>query len=276
MTHDRIWLIRLLAQWHILCYTCGDEISEAKKGIVVSTPDITSVSSSYDALAQDFERHATGSVYNAYYDRPAVLSLLPPVQGKRVLDIGCGPGLYAAWLIEHGAQVVGFDISGEMVERARLRVGEQGTFYQHDFSQPLTFAANSSFDIAVAPLMIHHVTERVTALREVARVLTADGCLIVSTTHPFADWKEHGGSYFTTELVQDTWHGPSNKPFQMTFWRLSLTTLCDEFSQAGFFIDRLLEPQPEPVAAEIDPVTYHKLMEQPAFIAFRLRKREGA
>ena len=48
----------------------------------------------YDALK---------SVYNAYYDRPTVLSLLPRVQGKRSLDIGCGPGLYTAWLIEHGA-----------------------------------------------------------------------------------------------------------------------------------------------------------------------------
>ncbi|GHO47278.1 hypothetical protein KSX_54410 [Ktedonospora formicarum] len=79
-----------------------------------------------------------------------MLSLLPPVQGKRVLDIGCGPGLYAAWLIERGAQVVGFDISGEMIERARLRVGDRGTFYQHDISQPLPFAADASFDIAVA------------------------------------------------------------------------------------------------------------------------------
>ncbi len=240
----------------------------------MSDPDITSVSSIYDALAQDFESHATESVYNAYYDRPAVLSLLPPVQGKRVLDIGCGPGLYAMWLIEHGAQVVGCDISVEMVKRSQQRVGDRGIFYQHDISQPLSFATSASFDVAIAPLMIHYVTARVAALREVARTLTADGCLIVSTSHPFADWKSHGGSYFATELVQDTWSS-SSESFQMPFWRMSLTTLCDEFAQAGFFIDQLLEPQPVPVAAEIDPKTYGELMEQPGFIAFRLRKREG-
>lgn len=240
----------------------------------MSDPDITSVSSIYDAIASEFERHATSSIYNAYYDRPAVLSLLPPVQGQRVLDIGCGPGLYATWLIEHGAQVVGFDISGEMVELARERLGDRGTFYQHDLSQPLTFASDASFDIAIAPLMIHYITERVAALREVARVLTADGCLIVSTQHPFADWKQFGGSYFATELVQYKykWRGASGA-FQMPFWRVSLTTLCDEFCQAGFFIDHLLEPQPVPEAAEIDPKTYHELMEEPGFIVFRLRKR---
>ena len=243
-----------------------------ERGRDMSTPDIRSVSS-YDAIAEDYERHATRSVYNAYYDRPAVFSLFPPVQGKRVLDIGCGPGLYAAGLIERGAQVVGFDISGEMVERARRRVGDRGTFYQHDISQPLFFAADASFDLAVAPLMINHVTDRVAALREVARVLTAEGCLILSTTHPFDDWKEHGGSYFVTELVQDTWHNVASEPFQMTFWRVSLTTLCDEFAQAGFFIDRLLEPQPLAEAAEVDPRIYRALMEQPGFIVFRLQKR---
>jgi ubiquinone/menaquinone biosynthesis C-methylase UbiE len=240
----------------------------------MSNPDITSVSSTYDALAQDYERHVTENVHNAYCDRPAVLSLLPPVQGKRALDMGCGPGWYAAWLVEHGAQVVGLDISAQMVEQARQRLGDQATFHQHDLSQPLTFAADASFDIAVAPLMLHYVTARVAALREVARVLATDGCLVVSTMHPFDVWKRHGGSYFATELVQDTWNR-SSQTVQMPYWRVSLTTLCDEFSQAGFLIDRLLEPQPEPAAAEVDPKTYRELMEQPAFIAFRLRKREG-
>ena len=180
--------------------------------------------------------------------------------------------MYAEWLIEHGAQVVGSDISEEMVERARLRVGNRAIFYQHDISQPLTFAADASFDIALAPLLIHYVTKRVVALREVAHVLTPGGCLVLSTQHPFADGQRHGGSYFATELVQQTWRSLSQS-FQMPFWRVSLTTLCDEFAQAGFYIDQLLEPQPEPIVAEIDLETYRELMEQPGFIAFRLLKR---
>lgn len=239
----------------------------------MSTPDLKSVVSAYDAMAAYFEIHSAQNVYNAHYDRPAVLSMLSPVEGKRVLDIGCGPGLYAEWLIEHGAQVVGLDISGEMVERARQRLGDRATFYQHDISQPLVFAADASFDIAIAPLMIHYVTDRVAALREVARVLTPEGYLILSTSHPFADWKLHGGSYFATELVQDIWYNAASEPVPMTSWRTSLTTLCDEFAQAGYFIDRLLEPQPEAVAAEINPEVYQELMQQPGFIVFRLQKR---
>ena len=91
--------------------------------------------------------------------------------------------------------------------------------------------------------------------------------LVVSTHHPFADWQRHGGSYFATELVQDTWRRES-RSFQMPFWRVSLTTLCDEFSQAGFFVDRLLEPQPVPEGEKIDPEGYHELMEQPGLSPF--------
>ncbi|MGH9127516.1 MAG: hypothetical protein ACRDY2_00765 [Acidimicrobiales bacterium] len=47
----------------------------------------------YGLFAADYEAHAAVSAYNALYDRPAVLRLLGPVDGRRVLDAGCGPGL---------------------------------------------------------------------------------------------------------------------------------------------------------------------------------------
>jgi predicted nicotinamide N-methyase len=51
--------------------------------------------SAYDELGEHFVRHAESSAYNAYYDRPAVLSALGEVRGRRVLDAACGPGVYA-------------------------------------------------------------------------------------------------------------------------------------------------------------------------------------
>ena len=51
--------------------------------------------SDYDDLAEAFDRYARNNAFNACYDRPAVLSLVGDVRGLRVLDGGCGPGLYA-------------------------------------------------------------------------------------------------------------------------------------------------------------------------------------
>lgn len=49
--------------------------------------------SAYNQIAEHFARRAEDSPYNAHYDRPALLGLLPPVAGLRVLDAGCGPGI---------------------------------------------------------------------------------------------------------------------------------------------------------------------------------------
>jgi SAM-dependent methyltransferase len=55
-------------------------------------------------------------------------------------------------------------------------------------------------------------------------------------------------------------------------WLAPLETTCAEFAEAGFLIERLLEPRPLPGGAAVDPARYHRLISEPTgFIAFRLR-----
>ena len=56
----------------------------------------------YEALAENYRRHAADGLWNAHLDRPACLELLGDVSGKRVLDAACGPGFYAAELVSRG------------------------------------------------------------------------------------------------------------------------------------------------------------------------------
>jgi len=65
----------------------------------------------YSRLADAFAARIDTHPSNACYDRPAVISLLPPVEGRRVLDAGCGPGVYAEWLAGRGAEVVGVGVA---------------------------------------------------------------------------------------------------------------------------------------------------------------------
>jgi 2-polyprenyl-3-methyl-5-hydroxy-6-metoxy-1,4-benzoquinol methylase len=48
--------------------------------------------------------------------------LLGEIQGNRVLDAGCGPGIYAGLLVVKGAEVVAFDASERMVRLAKERL----------------------------------------------------------------------------------------------------------------------------------------------------------
>jgi ubiquinone/menaquinone biosynthesis C-methylase UbiE len=53
----------------------------------------------YETLAAAYAAVIDTKPHNAYYERPATLSLMPEVKGKRVLDAGCGTGVYSEWLI---------------------------------------------------------------------------------------------------------------------------------------------------------------------------------
>src|SRR6185437_2041073 len=52
--------------------------------------------------------------YNALYERPAMLALLPPVADCHILDAGCGGGWYAAQLLGRGANVTAIDASATL------------------------------------------------------------------------------------------------------------------------------------------------------------------
>jgi 2-polyprenyl-3-methyl-5-hydroxy-6-metoxy-1,4-benzoquinol methylase len=75
----------------------------------------------YDSYAAEYAEHASVAPYNALYDRPATLRLVGDVQGKRVLDAACGPGLYTEELLARQAEVIGCDASPTMIELEAAR-----------------------------------------------------------------------------------------------------------------------------------------------------------
>lgn len=220
----------------------------------------------YDPFADEYEQHASEAPYNALYDRPATLALAGDVRGRRVLDAGCGPGLYLQALLRSGAHAQGCDASERMIELTRRRVGPAVDLHVHSLDRRLGWLDDDSIDLVVCALAYHYVNDRRVFLDEVLRVLAPGGRLVISTHHPTADWVRLGGSYFQERTVTERW----STGWEVTTWRLPLTTLCAEFADAGFVIERLVEPLPDPAMAVSHPATHERLSTEPAFILFAL------
>jgi ubiquinone/menaquinone biosynthesis C-methylase UbiE len=117
------------------------------------------VLAAYDALAESYAALVDTKPHNAYYERPATLSLLPDVKGRRVLDAGCGPGVYAEWLVRRGTEVVAVDVNENMVRLAQERLGTSVQVVRADLAQPLDFLADRSFDLVLSPLALDYVRD---------------------------------------------------------------------------------------------------------------------
>ncbi len=126
-------------------------------------------------------------------DRPLrrnseVLAELVPLEGARVLDLGCGAGDLLRWLLRRKADAFGLDPQLPLLLRAAGAVGSERCIAGRAEALPF---ADGSFDAGIFFNSLHHLPETVmpAALAEARRVLRRDGRLLV--VEPIA-----AGGYF--------------------------------------------------------------------------------
>lgn len=227
----------------------------------------------YELLAESYAAKVDTKPHNAYYERPATVALLPEVRGRRVLDAGCGPGVYTEWLSVRGAQVTGIDASDSMVRLARKRLGDRAEIILANMDMPLDFLESESFDIVLSALALDYVEDWNAIFREFHRVLKTGGHLVLSVGHPFAEFLLHKPqSYFTTESVGYTWRG-FGFSVRMPYYRRPLGALMHPIAEAGFVLERIVEPLPTEEFKLNDPEHYEKLCREPGFLCVRAMKR---
>ena len=124
---------------------------------------------------------------DAAAQRGALLEMLSPLPGERVLDVGAGPGFIAreaAKRVGESGAVVGVDKSAPMLALARARCAPhpQASFREGDAAR-LPFA-DGGFDAAVASQVYEYVPDPAAALAELFRALRPGGRALVMDT----DW----------------------------------------------------------------------------------------
>jgi ubiquinone/menaquinone biosynthesis C-methylase UbiE len=127
----------------------------------------------YDAWAASYDEP------NDLHDieEPVVRGILDGLPAGRALDAACGTGRHAAYLHSLGHEVVGVDVSANMLALARAKVPE-GDFRQGDVCQlPVP---DQDVDLVVCALALTHVPDLAAAFTEFSRVLRPGGHLVIA------------------------------------------------------------------------------------------------
>ncbi|HUB06315.1 MAG TPA: methyltransferase domain-containing protein [Myxococcales bacterium] len=125
------------------------------------------------------------------------------VPGESVLDVGCGPGrltLEAARVAGPSARIVGIDPSPEMIALAKRKSEQQHSTATFEVAPMQAIpAADGSFDVALACLVLHHVPPELLGrgLAEVRRVLKPDGRFVAVD---FGASAKHGLAHYLAVL----------------------------------------------------------------------------
>jgi SAM-dependent methyltransferase len=113
----------------------------------------------------------------------ALLKFLPPLEGRRVLDLGCGAGSNARAMSTAGAVVGGVTLS---LSEARTCAPSLRWVVLADLTRPLPFDSKSTFDLVVISHVLEHLADPIALLRAVQAFLSPGGVVAIavpSVTH---------------------------------------------------------------------------------------------
>lgn len=181
-------------------------------------------------------------------------ALLPYLQGKNVLDLGCGFGWHCRYAREQGAaRVLGTDISEKMLERARNSSNDPAIEYRRMAIEDIDFAAGE-FDVVISSLALHYTARFDEVCRKVYHCLTPGGAFVLSVEHPVftalpeQDWYYDAAGrrlHWPVDRYQD--EGLRNTRFlgnEVIKYHRTVATHINALIDAGFRITAVSEPQP--------------------------------
>lgn len=110
--------------------------------------------------------------------------LFPSIQGKTVLDLGCGYGWHCKFSAEQGAsRVLGIDLSEKMIAEAKNRNGGDRIVYRNCGIDEYEYPENA-WDCVISNLALHYIEDLDQIFKKVFRTLKQDGVFLFNIEHP--------------------------------------------------------------------------------------------
>jgi ubiquinone/menaquinone biosynthesis C-methylase UbiE len=237
------------------------------------------VRETYDRIAKKYHKGRQidkKMIYNEYNEVPATLSLLQNIRGKKILDLGCGTGIYTKILKKKGAKVQGIDISPKMIEFAKQYV--KGVDFKVGSAYKLPYKSGT-FDIVLASLVVHYFGNLDKAFKEIRRVLKKNGVFIFSSDNPLVSVTHRikgkprkfrvFGDYFNEGKFYERW---PKLGIRLAYQHFTFQTMIRTIVRNGFVLEDFIDTKTVKAAEKIDRSMYAFTSKVPWFSVWKVRK----
>lgn len=219
---------------------------------------------------------------NNLFEIPALFSMMPNLNDKIILDLGCGFGEHCKRFVESGAKkVIGIDISEKMLEIAKQENADSKITY---INMPMEniWQLNEKFDIVVSSLAFHYVQDFSGVVKNIYDMLNENGVFLFSQENPLCTcfsggnrWtKDENGNKLYINLSnygiegerESSWFVDNVKKYHRTF-----SSIINTLIETGFTIEKMIEPLPTEDLLKKYP-EYKDLFHKPDFLLVKVRK----
>ncbi len=206
----------------------------------------------------------------------AELRLLGDLEGRRVLDLGCGGGHAAVAMAQQGAHVVAVDPSAENIGRVRAAAEKHEVrveTHQSDLAD-LPFLRADSVDLAYSAHALATVPDLSRTFRQIHRVLRTDSHLVFSLPHPAFGLIEAASN--DPLRIKHAYWDAAPRPWEVDGRKgeehpHTVSEVFTDLTRAGFRVDVMMEPEPRdegPLARQFTEI----MRWVPATLLLRARK----
>ena len=206
-----------------------------------------------------------------YLEEQSVLPLLDEVliRGKLVIDFGCGTGRHIRHFLDKSArQVIGLDFSRHMLSVANGKLDSSEVLLVQSDLMEIPFT-DSQFDFGIASLVLSHIKDLMSALREVSRVMKPGSRLLIADLH----WTFERRGWKRTFVAKHL------KAVRIAVEHVTheLGEYHEVFEQCGLKVEEFFEPvlgsSLFPLFARANMIkTFEQYENQPLLVVFQLLK----
>ncbi len=242
----------------------------------------------YNDNASKWLRLAPSSLSD-FTARPYVFEACGELNGRSVLDIGCGEGYCARELKRMGAgDYLGVDLSSQMIEAAKIQEEKDQYGIEYRVCNMVEFTPDRQFDLCIAVFLFNYlrVDEMQRVISMVQNALVPQGKFIFSVPHPFFPFirsnqtapfyfASNGKNYFSDVNQQfegEIWKR-NGEPLHVQCVHKTFSNYFDSLREAGFHtMPEVKELTVTPEMVALDKDFFSPLLNEPLHVLFNVTK----